>query len=80
MHRTLGEGKSAFEYIGSYENNLRHGEGTERLLDTELTYSGRWSNDLFHGFGRFFVGNNKIKYEVALCFGLPTVPEIAVNK
>lgn len=63
MHKTLKEKKIGFEYNGSYQNNLRHGEGTEKLLDSELTYSGCWSNDLFHGFGKFFVGENKIKYE-----------------
>ena len=63
IHATLGEGKVTFDYKGSYENNLRHGIGSEKLIGTDLTYSGGWSNGLFHGIGKLFAGESKIEYE-----------------
>lgn len=63
IHENLDKKKITFEYNGSYENNLKHGVGSERLLGTDLTYNGSWSNGLFHGVGKLSKGNGKIEYE-----------------
>lgn len=59
----LGKRDFTFEYSGPYENHLKHGMGTEKLIGTDLVYNGAWSNGLFHGIGKLMKGENKIEYE-----------------
>ena len=71
IHETLAKKKSNFEYSGSYKNNLKHGTGTEKLVGTDLTYIGQWSNGVFHGVGKLITSDYKVDEFLSLF--LPSV-------
>ena len=63
IHENLGKKSFTFEYSGPYENNLKHGMGSEKLIGTDLVYTGAWSNGLFHGIGKLSKGEKSVEYE-----------------
>ncbi len=51
-------------YLGDYVRGKREGQG--EFYCKEMTYKGRWKNDLFHGFGHWYLNPNQNELEVNL--------------